>query len=268
MKRLVCGLVLAVSLLLVIKLLPPLYTFLFALFWAILSLREFYRIAERSGHLPNKGVGHLFTALMLFSFYSPLIPKVAIIVSMVVAVPIIYLLSARDLRQALGGMAVTIYGVLTIGFLLGYGVAIRLIDGGGVRGANLLLFFLIIIAWGDVGCYVVGRSVGKHRCFPQVSPNKTLEGSLGGIAFNFMAAFGIKGFLFKELSPLHCLLLTLLLGVFSQAGDLCESVYKRGGGVKDSSNILPGHGGALDRVDSLLFSGPIFYYFYNLFLNH
>jgi len=268
MKRVVSGLALAVSLLLIIKLLSPVYTLLFALFWAILSLTELYRIAKRNGHLPNKVAGHLFTALILFSFYSPLIPKTAIIVSMVVAVPAIYLLFGRDLRQALGGISVTIFGVLTIGFLLGYGVAIRLIDGGGVRGANLLLFLLIIIVWGDVGCYVVGRLVGKHHIFPRISPNKTLEGSLGGIAFNLMAAFGTKSFLFKELSPLHCLLLTLLLGVFSQVGDLCESVYKRGGGVKHSSNILPGHGGALDRVDSLLFSGPIFYYFYILFLNH
>jgi len=268
MKRVLCGLALAVSLLLVIKFLPPLYTFLFALFWGILSLIEFNRIAERNGLSPNKWAGHIFTALILFSFYSTLIPKTAIIVSMVVAVPVIYLLSVKDLRQALGGISVTIFGVFTIGLLLGYGVAIRLINGGGARGANLLLFLLAIIAWGDVGCFVVGSLLGKHRIFPRISPNKTLEGCLGGIAFNLMAAFGTKGFLFKELSPLHCLLLTLLLGVFSQIGDLCESVYKRGGGLKDSSNILPGHGGALDRVDSLLFCGPLFYYFYNIFMNH
>lgn len=268
MKRVLCGLALAVSLLVVIKLLPPLYTFLFALFWGILSVTEFYKIAERNGHNPNKGAGYLFTALILFSFYSPLIPKTAIIVSMVVAVPVIYLLSGSDFQKVLGGISVTIFGVFTIGFLLGYEVAIRLIDGGGSKGANLLLFLLVIIAWGDVGCFLVGRLVGRHRIFPQISPNKTLEGCLGGIAFNLMAAFGTRFILFQELSPLHCLLLTLLLGVASQAGDLCESIYKRGGGVKDSSRILPGHGGALDRVDSLLFSGPIFYYFYNLFLNH
>jgi len=268
MKRVICGIALGASLLLVIKLLPPFYTFLFALFWGFLSLTEFYRIAEKNGQSPNIWAGYLFTALILFSFYSPIIPKMAIIVSMVVAVPVIYLLSVRDSRQALGGISVTIFGVFTIGFLLGYEVAIRLIDGEGARGDNLLIFLLIVVSWGDVGCYVVGRFMGKHKIFPRISPNKTLEGCVGGIAFNLMAAFGIKGFLFKELSYMHCLLLIILLGVFSQIGDLCESVYKRGSGVKDSSRILPGHGGALDRVDSLLFSGPIFYYFYVLFLNH
>ncbi|MFB0518900.1 MAG: phosphatidate cytidylyltransferase [Acidobacteriota bacterium] len=267
MKRFLSGLALGICLFLVIKFLPPFYTFLFALFWAVLSLTEFYRIAEKNGQSPNRWAGYLFTALILFSFYNPIIPKMAVIVSMVVAVPIIYLLSVRDFRQALGGISVTIFGVFTIGFLLGYEVAIRLIKGGGVQGDNLLIFLLIVIAWGDVGCYAVGRFIGKHRIFPRISPNKTLEGCVGGIAFNLMAAFGIKGFLFKELSHLSCLLLIILLGVFSQIGDLCESIYKRGSGVKDSSRFLPGHGGALDRVDSLLFSGPIFYYFYTLFLN-
>jgi phosphatidate cytidylyltransferase len=114
---------------------------------------------------------------------------------------------------------------------------------------------------GDTGAYYVGRGLGRHKLAALISPQKTVEGSLGGLAANVLVAWGFQEIFFSQYTRLPILLLGLTIGVVSQVGDLLESILKRIARVKDSSSILPGHGGFLDRVDSLLLPTPVVYFF-------
>jgi phosphatidate cytidylyltransferase len=113
---------------------------------------------------------------------------------------------------------------------------------------------------GDVGAYLVGRAFGKHPLIPRISPNKTIEGTIGGLAFSVASALAGKFYL-QNFSIPHLLTLGLLLGILAQVGDLAESMLKRDCAVKDSGNSISGFGGMLDIIDSLIFTAPIFYFY-------
>ena len=175
-------------------------------------------------------------------------------------------------------MATTLLGVAYTGGMLSYGYAIRYHDyaAGDVTlpsalvsltlpaGALLLLLPLLMTWASDIGAYAVGRTVGRHKLIPAVSPGKTVEGAVGGLAAGILVAWAYTHFIlhpavsidFKR-APLGLLGFGVVLGAAAQVGDLVESLLKRDAGVKDSSRLLPGHGGILDRVDSLLFVLPI-----------
>ncbi len=122
------------------------------------------------------------------------------------------------------------------------------------------IFLILTITWfSDTGAYFAGRFLGKHKLYPQVSPAKTVEGAVGGLLSSVGAAALAKLWYLPALSWLDCLLLAIPAGALGQAGDLCESLLKRASGVKDSGNILPGHGGLLDRIDAVLFATPYVY---------
>ena len=139
-----------------------------------------------------------------------------------------------------------------------------------IRSANdglLWIFFLLAVNYaGDTGAFYVGRTWGRHKLAPLVSPKKTIEGSLGGLAANGMVALAFKLTVFGDVPWFEMIGLGLLAGIVGQLGDLLESMIKRAARVKDSGTLFPGHGGILDRIDSLLLSAPGIY-FYILFLN-
>jgi phosphatidate cytidylyltransferase len=120
----------------------------------------------------------------------------------------------------------------------------------------MLLLFLVIWA-DDTLAYLVGRAIGRKRLFPSISPHKTLEGSLAGLVGSLLVAWGFAGLFWQTASMKKVILLAVLVAVFGQIGDLAESAMKRGANLKDSGSALPGHGGLLDRVDSLLFGAPV-----------
>jgi phosphatidate cytidylyltransferase len=121
---------------------------------------------------------------------------------------------------------------------------------------------LFIVIWsGDSFAYFAGKSLGRHKLAPVVSPNKTWEGAVAGFLFSIIAALACKATFLHGLSWMDATALGALIGVVGQIGDLCESIVKRAVKVKDSGAILPGHGGMLDRVDSLLFGAPAMYYY-------
>ena len=122
---------------------------------------------------------------------------------------------------------------------------------------HLLLGFLVVFA-GDTGAYFVGRAVGRHKLYEKISPKKTIEGAVGGLALSVLGAWAAKWTFLPELTGLQCLLVGAVGGAFGQVGDLVESLLKRASGVKDSGRLLPGHGGFLDRLDGFLFAAPIF----------
>jgi phosphatidate cytidylyltransferase len=125
------------------------------------------------------------------------------------------------------------------------------------NGTHILFFILFMIWATDSGAYFVGKSMGKNKLWPVISPNKTIEGAVGGIFFSIIVAFICYFTNFVDFSLPAVLAISILVGIFGQIGDLAESAFKRIYDVKDSGNLLPGHGGLLDRLDSALFVFPL-----------
>lgn len=129
------------------------------------------------------------------------------------------------------------------------------------EGRWWLLFLLVVIWSNDTFAYFTGKKIGKHKLAPIISPKKTVEGAIGGIAGGAMAGLLLVHFSGMDSDPLSTILITIVIGLVAMAGDLAESLLKRGAGVKDSGTIIPGHGGVLDRIDSLIFPVPLLYYY-------
>ncbi len=167
-----------------------------------------------------------------------------------------------DFSKMLAGVGVTLLGVMYIAFLGGFLIATR-VGFEHVPGlsTDLLLFFLIVIFGSDAGAYFAGRAFGKHKLAPAISPGKTVEGLIGGLvaAAGFAALCTLT--FFPELPYRFSIALAVVMAAVGVLGDLAESAMKRGSKTKDAASILPGHGGLLDRLDSLLFNAPILYYF-------
>jgi phosphatidate cytidylyltransferase len=160
----------------------------------------------------------------------------------------------------------TILGVLYIALL---GTHLVLIRTGfePQLSAHLLSFFFLVLMGSDSGAYYVGRAIGKHKMAPNISPGKTWEGAVGGIAAALAMAVLAHYWFFRELPLKWMLPLALTMSIVGILGDLVESALKRSASAKDAANILPGHGGLLDRLDSLLFNAPLLYYFAIIYFN-
>lgn len=159
-------------------------------------------------------------------------------------------------------ISTSLVGLIYIPLMLSYLIIIR----GMEKGAHLVLLLLIITWMGDMMAYYTGTLWGKHPLCPAISPKKTVEGTIGGLAGSSISALIYKALFFPKLSIFAIILLAIVVNIIGQVGDLSESIIKRWAGVKDSGSILPGHGGMLDRVDALIFSAPAFYYFLTLVL--
>jgi phosphatidate cytidylyltransferase len=155
-------------------------------------------------------------------------------------------------------------GVLYIVFLGGFIVSMRVGFENTLvpfLSTKLLAFFFCVVMGADVGAYYVGKNFGKHKLIPKVSPNKTWEGVIGGLVLSSIFAALASAWFFPELPYKFSIPLAIVMSLIGVFGDLAESAMKRGSDAKDAANILPGHGGLLDRLDSLLFNAPILYYF-------
>jgi phosphatidate cytidylyltransferase len=234
---------------------PPIAFNLLVAAVALAALWEFYRLAEKTGLPVAKTVGMVFGAAVLLAW--PVLwgsREVALggLLLLVVLSCVSQLFARLELSTALGGASGTVFGVACVALPA---TAICFLREWSPR-AVLLLFLLV---WGcDSFAYYTGRSVGRHKLAPRVSPNKTWEGTLGGLVGGVLigAAAG-TWWVFPELGPLRGALVGALATSAGQLGDLVESLWKRGAGVKDSGTFLPGHGGFYDRVDSLLFAAPV-----------
>jgi phosphatidate cytidylyltransferase len=229
---------------------------------AFLGLDEFYRMALPSRR-PEGWAAAAAGACAIFSVFArdPLLPLMAL-TALVLGFCLVELFRWREITTAAGDAAVLLMGFLYVPLLMSHLVMIRLLP----HGIPWLFLIMVIVMSGDSAAYYVGSSFGKTKLYPAVSPKKSVEGSLGGLAGSLVGAFIFKALFFHELRPLDCIATALLLGVLGQLGDLFESLLKRSCGVKDSGTIFPGHGGVLDRLDSLLFAGPAAYYYAYFFL--
>jgi phosphatidate cytidylyltransferase len=172
------------------------------------------------------------------------------------------LLQHADLAGAVHRLGVTLLGVIYVGFFTPHVVLLRGLDAD--QGWRWGLFAVFVAMGSDSGGYFAGRALGRHRLAPSVSPGKTVEGALGAVAGAVLVAWLCRLVFSRQLGPTEALALGAVIGLLAQLGDLCESVLKRAFGAKDSGWIIPGHGGILDRLDSLLFP-IVFVYYYAAF---
>jgi phosphatidate cytidylyltransferase len=177
------------------------------------------------------------------------------------AVGILLAVGSDPVERLFSRLTYIVWGTFYIGLLYPFVYLIRG-QSGWMEPApgRWWLFLLLGSLWlGDTAAMFFGKSFGRHKLAPTVSPNKTIEGFIGGFIGVIVAAMVFKIFWLREIPAYHFLLISLLVGLFGQLGDLVESLWKRSLGIKDSSHIIPGHGGVLDRFDSLLFSAPVLY---------
>jgi phosphatidate cytidylyltransferase len=241
---------------------------------AALGAVEFFRMAARKGVQPLVGLGA--TAAAAFVLLATLGAGTAwpgstlwLLLVVLTLVSITYAIWARGVEgNPLLAVAVTLCGAVYTGGLLGHGVLLRHLDG--VQSAwhgTALVFTPVLLTWAsDTFAYFVGRAWGRRKLVPRVSPGKTVEGSLGAIVGTVLVA-GLYSEVLRQFGTYQlglgaALALGLFISVAAQIGDLAESLLKRDAGVKDSGALFPGHGGVLDRLDSLLFTLPLAYLFF------
>lgn len=238
------------------------------------GLFEFFTFTKKLELKADAALGYVFAALFFAAFVldAPATAPELLILSLV-AFLVVLLVSQtfrfqKDFTKMLAGTGVTLLGVFYIAFMGGFLVATRVGFGETLvphLSSKLLAFFFLVAMGSDVGAYFIGKAIGKHKLVPGISPNKTWEGLIGGLllAAGFAALASL--WFFPELPLVHSIPLALFMALVGVGGDLAESAMKRGSKIKDAANILPGHGGLLDRLDSLLFNAPILYYFGRLY---
>lgn len=224
------------------------------------ALWEFFGLAEKKGIFVYKYFGILIGMLVPLIIYFHLgtegyfdLEPFFIVIACLFTFILLFI--RRENSQALSSVAVTMFGLLYIAWFFSFFIKIKFLHGG----ALLVVFLILVTKMGDVGAYFVGRSIGRHNLIPRISPNKTVEGTIGGLIASVITALICKTFLPPVFSLYHLLLLGFLLAILAQVGDLAESLIKRDCDVKDASNNISGFGGMLDVIDSLLFTAPIFY---------
>ncbi len=172
---------------------------------------------------------------------------------------LLFQFARKDNANAIVGISTTMFGVFYVSWLFSFLIRVRFLLPG-FDGVKLMSFIVIVTKAGDIGALLVGSLWGKHPLFPRVSPNKSVEGSLGSFCFSISSAVLCGGLLPSGIMPLwKVALMGAFFGGMGQLGDICESLVKRDCNLKDSGKFLPGLGGVLDIIDSLLFSVPLFY---------
>ena len=234
---------------------------------AALGAWEFFRMARETGALPLEPAGIALAALLPIAVHGQRLGVYTLSLTAIVAMILVLFSSTIWLRgpsgKPLSSVAITVFGVMYAG-LFSYIYALRYHDYAVGAGAGTVLVVLpVMLTWStDVGAYAFGRTFGKRKLIPSVSPGKTVEGAVGGLGLTIVVCLLYVRFILMPYAQLGltiqgAVLFAIVVSVAAQTGDLAESLLKREAGVKDSSRIIPGHGGILDRFDSILFVMPI-----------
>lgn len=240
--------------------LHPLFT-LFVTLLAAVGLHEFYSLCRAKGVSAELGTGVVVGSLVVLSAEFDNAAATAMLLFF--AFVVLAWMHLLRKNHTLTGLSGSVFGLIYVGWFSSFFV---LLHGVPILGPGLVTLLIIAVALADTGAYFVGRQFGKHKLAPSVSPNKTVEGAVGGVV---CAAAGMAGVYFMREHfdwvaypawPLWRYVVTaVLLALLSQIGDLTESMLKRDAGVKDSGELFPGHGGVLDRCDGFLFTAPMLY---------
>jgi phosphatidate cytidylyltransferase len=254
-----------------------------------LAASEFFRMARATGLTPIDNAGVVIAGLTPLVVHARFLhlydPDASIgVLSLASIAMLVVLTLAIWLRgvtgKPIGAVSATIFGAAYTGGMLSFAYGIRYHDyafapaavtlGGwsfSVASGGLLLLVPVLATWAsDTGAYVVGRTMGKHKLIPSVSPGKTIEGTIGGLIASVLVSWVLVRWLLRPAAhldfrsaPVGVIAYGIVVSIVAQIGDIAESLLKRDAGVKDSSTLIPGHGGVLDRVDSLLFVFPVSY---------
>jgi phosphatidate cytidylyltransferase len=240
-------------------------------FWAFVALEvslglfEFYRMMAARGLRPYKRLGIGSGLALLWVCWHPNTPHVAFLITAVLLLVLGLELRRPEATRRVEDIAVTCFGVLYVGWLSAHLVLLRELPWrAGVPYADGARFVLLafLLTWScDTGAYTFGRLFGKTRPWASISPRKTVEGAIGGLVTATLAGLLARAWFAPFLDAGQALLLGAMVGLFAQVGDLVESLLKRDARHDDSSDLIPGHGGILDRFDSLYFGAPATFYF-------
>lgn len=226
---------------------------------ALVSINEFYALMIKKNYQPAFWVGNIITIFfIIFAYYSlkrDWEPAHSAIFTIAAIIALVSGLFLRREEDTIVDVSVTVLGMTYIGWFFSYFLFIRnMTEHGGY------LFFLMLTIWAnDVVAYLIGSRFGKRKLAPKISPKKTVEGAAAGFIVCLVAA-GIFSWV-AQLELAHALILGGIIGIVAIFSDLVESLIKRDAGAKDSSNLVPGHGGVLDRMDSFILTAPVMYYY-------
>jgi phosphatidate cytidylyltransferase len=265
LKRTITSIILISAVYATIFILPGwFFCFIVTLFIGF-GIYEFFEMVKNKGIFVYQYYGMLTGVLLpvlIYLKYGGFVPDLEPFLIVVISLFVFILqFTRRDNSGALAGIAITLLGILYISWFFSFLIRLKYLP----NGASLVAFLILVAKSGDIGAYFIGKFFGRHNLIPRISPNKTVEGTIAGFITSIAAAF-LSRRLLPEASSVDLIMLGVLLGVLSQIGDLSESLIKRDCQVKDAARYLPGLGGVLDVIDSLLFTTPIFYFYVRMFL--
>lgn len=249
----------AIPVIIAVSYLGGIYFFLFTALIAVISFYEFSRFVKNKNVYLNTGIGITFILLLLVNEFFHYLDFYYLILALTFLLTLFELF--RNKGSAILNIGTTLLGILYIGLFADALLALRefypRIEYLYQRGGFLIISILAAIWICDSAAFFGGKSLGKHKLFLRVSPKKSWEGAVFGFIFSILTMLLAKVIILDFLSWTSVIILGLIIGIIGQIGDLVESLFKRDAGVKDSSGIIPGHGGIFDRFDSLLYSAPV-----------
>ncbi len=235
----------------------------FIILISVLATFEYYQLVTRKNLSPVVIVGLVAIFLIDLIFYfgkiQLLIPLIILTVLLSGLIELFRKPKFPEWSASLN-FAVTLFPVFYIGLSFGTLIGLRELKWSSYSDGGILIISVLAIIWiCDTAAYFIGKSFGKRKLYERVSPNKTVEGFVGGFVFAIISSFVARFLTLDYLTWVDAIVIGLVVGIFGQLGDLIESLIKRDVGVKDSSNIIPGHGGVFDRFDSLIYVAPLIY---------
>jgi len=237
--------------------------FLVLMTFILISLWEFFDMIEKKGVSLFRGFGLFLGGIIPASIFYRFPVTVEIqFIFIIVALFLLFILelTRKKNHQTILSISATVFGVIYISWCLSFIIRIRGIDPQVGNGPWLLAFLIIVTKASDIGAYIIGSKFGRRPLLKRVSPNKSLEGSLGGLLASVICGIILNKFI-GFCVWYQAIFISFVLGIIGQLGDLFESLLKRDSGVKDAGTILPGMGGMLDVVDSVIFTAPVFYFY-------
>ncbi len=262
-KRLPTSFVLLAFAFCLVQFIPPLGFLLIMQVLILSSLIEFYNLFRVKKIFPRRIFGVTLALIITASFYFEEFSLALALFVCLLLIAVYYVISIRTLEKLASfpqSMALTFFGAFYLSFTLNHFYLLKI-----ERGPNQIFFLLAVIFFGDTGAYLFGKLLGRRKLVPIASPRKTWAGAIGGIILGVLGGLIIHFTILKDIVLWKAILTAVIVHIVAQFSDPLESLFKRAVGVKDSSNILPGHGGVLDRMDSLILATPFFYYFVNFF---
>lgn len=242
----------------------------FVTIMSLLALWEFYSLVKNMGYAPYKLFGMLMALFILLNFFITdsefifnnsykIITNILFLI--LIIIPFTFSIFSKSMQKTFINISTTILGVIYIPWMLGHLIVLRDLHPHGKQYIYLVFFSIWIL---DTTAYFIGTKFGKNKILPSISPNKSWQGAIAGFIACVAMSLIIGQFMIKNYW-LNNLIIGIILGIWAQVGDFAESLIKRSARAKDSSSIIPGHGGVLDRIDSLILTVPIVYYYLKIF---